>query len=83
MDRLPPALAASATPRVLELLGEVVVIEPDPSFAARARERGGTVADRAEGRFDAAVAPVGADLSEIDVALVVLVGADGGASIAE
>ena len=61
------ALAASATPRILELLGEpparvlelgfagihavplrlagfeVVVVEPDPAFRARARERAGEV----------------------------------------
>ncbi len=105
MGRLPPALAASATPRVLELLGEpagrvlelgfagilapvlelagweVVVVEPDPALAARARQRSDRVADRAEGRFDAVVAPAGADLSGIDAARIVLVHADGTASM--
>jgi hypothetical protein len=106
MERLRPALAATATPQVLALLGEppgrvlelgfagiharplelagweVVVVEPEPAFAARALERGATVAARAEGRFDRVVAPAGADLSGIDAGLVVLVGPDGGASIA-
>jgi catechol 2,3-dioxygenase-like lactoylglutathione lyase family enzyme len=101
MLRLPPALAASATPRILELLGEgpgraieigftgiharplelagweVVVVEHDPVFIARARERSANVVDRAEGRFDAAVAPADADLSGIDAARVLLIGADG------
>jgi len=106
MAGIPPALAASATPRVLELLGEppgrvlelgfagiharplelagweVVVVEPDPAFAARARERSDAVAERPEGRFDAVVAPAGADLSGVDAARVVLVQADGTASMA-
>ena len=97
MRRLPPALAAAATPRILELLGdgpgrvlelgfmgiharplelagwEVVVVEPDPTQAARARERGARVVERAEGRFDAVVAPDGADLAGIDAAKIVLV----------
>jgi lactoylglutathione lyase len=101
VPRLPPALAASATPRILELLGagpgrvvelgfagiharplelagwEVVVVEPDPTFVARARERADTVADRPEGRFDAAVAPADADLSGVDAARVLLVEPDG------
>lgn len=73
MRRLPPALAAAATPRILELLGDgpgrvlevgfagiharplelagwqVVVFEPDPAQAERARERGADVAERPEG----------------------------------
>ena len=82
--RLPPALAASATPRILELLGkpparvlelgfagihatplrlagfEVVVVEPDPAFRARAEERAGTVlATVPAGPFDVVVAPEG------------------------
>jgi len=105
--RLPPALAASATPRILELLGdrpgrvlevafagiharplelagwEVVVVEPDPAQAARARERGARVSERPQGRFDAAVAPTGTDLAGIDVAKVVLVDERGVASMAE
>jgi len=106
MHRLPPALAASATPRILELLGEgpgrvlelgfagiharplelagwdVVVAEPDPDQAARARERGARVAERAEGRFDAVVAPSGTDLAGIDALKIVLVDEHGAASIA-
>jgi hypothetical protein len=79
--RLPPALAASATPRILELLGdpparvlelgfagihaiplrlagfEVVVVEPDPAFRARAEERAGAVlATAPAGPFDAVIA---------------------------
>ena len=106
MRRLPPALAATATPRILELLGngpgrvlelgfagihavplelagfDVVVVEPDPAHAARARERGATVAGRAEGRFDAVVAPADADLAGIDAAKIVLVDEHGRASMA-
>jgi lactoylglutathione lyase len=64
--------------RPLELSGwEVVVVEPDPAFLARARERSGAVADRPEGRFDAAVAPADANLAGIDAARWVLVEADG------
>jgi hypothetical protein len=102
MLRLPPALAASATPRVLELLGppparvlelafagihapplrlagfEVVVVEPDPAFRAPARERAGDVLDEAPPeRFDAVVAPAGADLTGIDAARTIVVEADG------
>ncbi|MGH2977191.1 MAG: hypothetical protein ACRDKC_02305 [Gaiellaceae bacterium] len=101
MHRLPPALAASATPRILELLGdgpgrvlelgfagiharllelsgwEVVVVDSDP----RARERSDHVAERAEGRFDAVVAPSEADLSGIDAAKIVLVDERGAASM--
>ncbi|HEY5058696.1 MAG TPA: hypothetical protein VII51_06735 [Gaiellaceae bacterium] len=105
--RLPPALAASATPRILELLGdppgrvlelgfagihavplrlagfEVVVVEPDPAHLARARERAGEALPGVPaGRFDAVVAPADADLRGIDAARVVLVTADGAASIA-
>jgi hypothetical protein len=103
--RLPPALAASATPRILELLGdgpgralelgfagihvrpleltgwEVVVVEPDPAQAERARQRGAQPVERAEGRFDAVVAPAGADLSGVDAAKIVLVDERGIASM--
>ncbi len=103
---MPPALAAAATPRILELLGDgpgrvleigfagiharllelagwdAVVVETDPAQAARARERGARVVGRAEGRFDAVVAPSGADLADIDAAKIVLVDERGGASIA-
>jgi hypothetical protein len=106
VHRLPPALAAAATPQILELLGdgpgwvlelgfagihaqplelagwEVVVVEPDPAQAARARERGAQVVERAEGTFDAVVAPVGADLSGIVAARIVLVDERGRASMA-
>ena len=105
MRRLPPALAATATPRILELLGEppgrvlelgfagiharplelagwdVVVVEPDPRRAEQARQRGARVAEGAEGRFDALVAPVGADLEGIDAARIVLVDERGIASM--
>jgi hypothetical protein len=103
--RLPPALAASATPRILELLGdgpgralelgfagihamplelagwEVVVAEPDPAQAERARQRGAEPVDRPEGHFDAVVAPAGADLSGISAARIVLVDERGIASM--
>jgi hypothetical protein len=99
---MPPALAAAATPRILELLGdvpgrvlelgfagiharllelsgwEVVVVDPDP----RARERSDHVVDAPVGRFDAVVAPSGADLTGIDTAKIVLVDEHGNASIA-
>jgi 3-hydroxyisobutyrate dehydrogenase-like beta-hydroxyacid dehydrogenase len=105
MRRLPPALAASATPRILELVGdgpgrivelgfagiharplelagwEVVVVEPDPRKAERARQRGAQPVAKPEGRFDAAVAPVGADLTGIDAAKFVLVDERGIASM--
>ena len=107
MSRLPPALAASATPRILELLGDppgrvlelgfagvharplelagwdVVVVEPDPARAEQARQRGARVAERPEGRFDAVVAPSGADLSGVDAAKIVLVDERGVASMSE
>ena len=106
MHRLPPALAAAATPRILELLGdgpgrvlevgfagvhaqplelsgwEVVVVEADLAQATRARERGARVVERAEGRFDAVVAPTGTDLTGIAAAKIVLVDERGVASIA-
>jgi hypothetical protein len=97
MKRLPPALAASATPRILELLGDgpgrvlelgfagihapvlelagwtVVVVSDD----WQARERSSQVVDEPVGRFDAVVAPAGADLAGIDAARAILVEADG------
>lgn len=100
--RLPPALAASATPRIAELLGdppgrvlelgfagihaellrlegfEVVVVEPDPAYLARARQRAGEALPAAPStHFDAVVAPAGADLAGIDAARVLLVARDG------
>ena len=104
MHRLPPALAASATPQIVELLGEgpgrvlelgfagihatplelagweVVVVEPDPAFRARAEARAGTLADGPEGRFDAVVAPADADLAGIEAGRIVVVDADGSVS---
>jgi hypothetical protein len=101
MRRIPPALAASATPRILELLGEppgrvlelgfagihaavlelagwdVVVVSDD----WQARERSEHVAAAPAGRFDAVVAPVGADLAGIDAARIVLVDERGVASM--
>jgi len=101
MHRLPPALAAAATLRILELLGdspgrvleldfggihaqplelagwEVVVAEPDPAQAARARERGARVVEHAEGHFDAVVTPSGTDLTGIDAARALLIEPDG------
>ena len=101
MKRLPPALAATATARIVEVLGEgpgrvlelgfagihaapleltgweVVVVEPDPAFRERAEARAGTVAERPEGRFDAVVAPAGADLTGVDAARVLIVEPDG------
>jgi hypothetical protein len=68
--------------RPLELAGwDVVVLEPDPAQAARARERGAQVAERPEGRFDAVVAPAGTSLDGIDSARVVFVDDRGAASM--
>lgn len=100
MTRLPPALAASATPSILELLGEpparvlelafagihavplrlagfeVVVVEPDPAFQERARQRAGAVLDAVPDEpFDAVVAPDG--LSVPEAPAVIRVGQDG------
>jgi hypothetical protein len=101
VKRLPPALAATATPRIVDVLGEgpgrvlelgfagiharplelsgweVVVVEPDAAFLARARQRSEHVAAHPEGRFDAVVAPAGADLTGIDAARVLIVERDG------
>ena len=104
MSRLPPALAASATPRILEELGEpparvlelgfagihapllrlagfeVVVVEPDPAYRDRARERAGDgvlPAPPSEETFAAVVAQDGVDLAGVSARKVVLVGQDG------
>jgi hypothetical protein len=99
---MPPALAASATPRILEELGrpparvlelgfagihapllrlagfDVVVVEPDPAYRDRARERAGNVLGEPPAEsFDAIVAPVGADVTGIMARKQVLVGQDG------
>ena len=98
--RLPPALAARATPRIVELLGEpparvlelgfagihaeplrlagfeVVVVEPDPAFRERARERAGEVLAAAPAEpFDAGIAPDG--LEHPSAPRVILVRQDG------
>ncbi|HET8894668.1 MAG TPA: hypothetical protein VFM96_11290 [Gaiellaceae bacterium] len=95
-------MAAAATPRIIELLGEppahvlelgfagihatplrlagfeVTVVEPDPAYLDRARERAGDArATVPYGDYDAVVAPADADLTGIDVAQLVLVGHDG------
>jgi hypothetical protein len=68
--------------RPLELAGwEVVVVEPDPSQAERARQRGAASVEQPEGHFDAVVAPTGADLQDIDTARIVLVDEHGVASM--
>jgi hypothetical protein len=94
--RLPPALAASATGRILELLPEpparvlelgfagihavplrlagydVVVVEPDPEYLERARERAGdALADVPDEPFDAVVAPAELDLPDVPRRVVV------------
>jgi len=102
VSRLPPALAASATPRILEELGEpparvlelgfagihapllrlagfeVVVVEPDRAYRARARERAGDVLDQPpEEPFDAVIAPDGTDITGVTARKQVRVGQDG------
>jgi hypothetical protein len=102
VKRLPPALAASATPRIIEELGQpparvlelgfagihapllrlagfdVVVVELDPAYHARACERAGEVlAEPPAETFDAVVAPDGADLTGIAARKRLLVGQDG------
>ena len=68
--------------RPLELAGwEVVVVEPDPAQAERARQRGAVPVEQPEGPFDAAVAPAGANLDGIDAAKIVLVDERGIASM--
>jgi hypothetical protein len=106
VSRLPPALAASATPRILELLGngpgrvlelglggihaeplrlagfDVVVVEPDAAHRPAATERAGAVlAEPPLERFDAVVAPAGADVGEIDAERIVLVARDGSVTL--
>ena len=63
---------------LLELAGwEVVVVESDPAFRARAEARARTVAESPEGRFDVVVAPAGTDLSGIDAGRVLVVNRNG------
>jgi hypothetical protein len=64
--------------QLLELSGwDVVVVEPDPAFRARAEARARTIAKTPEGRFDAVVAPAGADLTGVDSDRVLVVERDG------
>jgi len=101
--RLPPALAASATPRILDLLGEppqrvlevafagihavplrlagfdVEVLDDDP----HALERADAIVQAPSGRYDAAVAPAGADLHGVDAARIIRVDRTGAAFIQE
>src|SRR5437762_1944455 len=58
---------------------EVVVVEPDPAYRDRARERAGDVlaAPPPGQSFDAVVAPDGAELTGVIARRVVLVGQDG------
>ena len=64
---------------LLRLAGfDVVVVEPDPAYRERARERAGDVlAEPPAEQFDAAVAPDGADIRGIVTHRLVLVGQDG------
>jgi hypothetical protein len=76
LDSLPPPPARvlevgfagiHATP--LRLAGYAVeVLDDDP----RARERAGAVVEAPTGRYDAVVAPAGADLAGVDAALVIV-----------
>jgi hypothetical protein len=102
MPRLPPALAAEATTKILDLLGvpparvlelgfagihapplrlagfEVVVVEPDIDFLARASARaGGALSEPPAGAFDAVIAQEGADLAGVEARRVLLVRQDG------
>jgi 2-polyprenyl-6-methoxyphenol hydroxylase-like FAD-dependent oxidoreductase len=64
--------------QLLELAGwEVVVVEPDPAFRARAEARAGTIADNSAGTFHAVVAPADIDLSGVDAARAIIVERDG------
>jgi ribulose-5-phosphate 4-epimerase/fuculose-1-phosphate aldolase len=49
--------------------------------AERARQRGAQPVDRPDGRFDAVIAPTGADLACIDTPKIVLVDERGAASM--
>jgi hypothetical protein len=97
--RLPPALAARATPKIIELLGEpparvlevafagihatplrlagfdVEVLDDDP----RAVERAGEIVHAPSGRYDAVVAPAGADLRGVDAGRIIRVDRTGAA----
>jgi hypothetical protein len=82
--RLPPALAASVTPRILELLGlppgRVLELDFAGIHAEPLRLAGFEVLTAVPtGLFDAAVAPADTDLSGVSARKVVLVGQDGSA----
>jgi hypothetical protein len=102
VDRIPPALAAGTTGRLIELLSpppgrvlelgfagihaeplrlagfDVVVVEPDPAYRARARERAGDVLETTPGgSFDAVIAPAGSDLTGVDAWRALIVQRDG------
>jgi hypothetical protein len=63
---------------------QVVVVEPDPEFLVRARERSDdAVAAIPPGRYDAVVAPEDADLSGIEAEHVILVTREGAAYMRE
>jgi len=64
---------------LLRLAGfEVTVVEPDPAYRGRARERAGEVLDTVPAQtFDAVVAPEHADLTGVDARRVVRVRQDG------
>ena len=62
---------------------QVVVVEPDPEFLARARERADdAVASVPAGLYDAVVAPEDADLAHVSAAHVIRVRRDGTAYMA-
>jgi hypothetical protein len=63
----------------LRLAGfDAVVVEPDPAYRERARERAGEVLEAPpDGPFDAVIAPAGTDLTGIDARRVLLVERDG------
>ena len=67
----------------LRLAGfEVVVVEPNPAHRAGAIERAGPVLEAPpQGRFDAVVAPAGADIAGIDTERIVLVARDGSVTL--
>jgi hypothetical protein len=63
----------------LRLAGfEVVVVEPDPAYASRTRERAGAgLAEIPHRHFDVVIAPEDADLRVVDASRALLVAGDG------
>ena len=63
----------------LRLAGfEVVVVETDPAYRVGARERAGEVFETPPGgSFDAVVAPVGTNLTDVDARRALFVQRDG------